>query len=117
MNNEARCLTVAGFSHSDMRCDDMPIRIVSDNGTGVGTKILDAETGADLGEVLPITYGAMLEIGPVLTLQCEIAMIRVDTVAGAVNWHIPMIDGDVAEVRMKDGRVIRIREDGVPEAV
>lgn len=93
----------------------MPIRITNEAGVGHETRILNAETGEDICRVVPVNYSARLVFDQIVTLECEVGMVKVDVVPGVVRWHVPMIDGDVAEIRMKDGRVIHFGDDGVPD--
>jgi hypothetical protein len=94
----------------------MPIKVVNDSGAGYGTKLIDADTGEDLTHRLPIMYGARVVItGGSVVLECEVDTVQIEAVAGVVRWHIPGLADDIAEIRTREGKVIRIREDGVPE--
>jgi hypothetical protein len=56
------------------------IRIVNTTGNSNGTKVLDAETGADLTQELQIT-AVHIEVGELVTAQVTCYVAEVDVVA------------------------------------
>ena len=94
------------------------IRIVSEGGTGYGTKFIDTETGEDIGKVLDVEFGATVTVGEIVTAQCRLGLVEVDVTASKIEFltrHPISKDlQPVAAILFRDGWRIDFMEDGTP---
>lgn len=94
------------------------LRIVSEEGTGAGTRFIDTETGKDVSDMVPVAFGATVTIGELVTAQCELLMPRLDVVAAKTEFvtHHPVTKSlaPVAAIEFRDGWRIDFMEDGTP---
>jgi hypothetical protein len=94
------------------------LRIVSEGGLGHGTKFIDTETGEDISKVVPISYGATVTIGEIVTARCELALVELDLAVGKTEFLASHpISKDlqpIASIQFKDGWRIEFLEDGAP---
>ncbi|MBX3536437.1 MAG: hypothetical protein KF735_02265 [Chelatococcus sp.] len=97
------------------------IRFVCENGVGHTTKILNAETGEDLYNVLAINYGVTITIGHMVTAQAEISMLGADVTAEKTEFftkhpltgkYLPL-----AALEFRDGTRVEFAEDGTPRVL
>jgi hypothetical protein len=94
------------------------LRIVSEGGAGCGTRLIDTETGEDISKSIPISYGATVTIGEMVTAKCELAMVEVDVTVGQTEFlakhPISKDYQPVASVQFKDGWRIDFIDGGAP---
>ncbi|MGR4927373.1 hypothetical protein ACIPUD_11255 [Bradyrhizobium sp. CAR08] len=98
------------------------IKFTNETGSPARTKITNAATGEDLSKILPIKYGARIEIGQKeIVATCEIAMMQIDLVAGRTEFHalnpIAQRYQPVRAIEFRDGTRVEIEEDGTPAVV
>jgi len=94
------------------------LRIVSEEGTGAGTRFIDTETGKDVFDMLPIAFGATVTIGEMVTAQCTLLMPNLDIAAAKTDFVMahPVTKSlaPVAAIEFRDGWRIEFMEDGMP---
>jgi hypothetical protein len=94
------------------------LRIVSEGGLGHDTKFIDTETGDDIFKVVPVSYGATVTIGEIVTARCELEMVEIDIAVGKSEFLTTHpISKDlqpIASIQFKDGWRIEFFEDGAP---
>ncbi len=94
------------------------LRIVSEDGVGRGTRFIDTETGEDVSKMVPISFGATVTIGEVVTAKCELAITPIDIAVGQTDFlaahPITKKLEPVASIEFRDGWRIVFLEDGTP---
>lgn len=93
------------------------IKVICEDGSGIRTKIVDAETGEDLGKLLGLKIGAQLILNEMVVLRGEMVMPRFEVAVGRADIMAKHPDGTLAPVRrieFRDGTSIVFAEDGTP---
>jgi len=98
------------------------IKFTNLNGSGPHTKLINAETGEDIGKILAVSYGAMITIGRErVTACCELSMMQLELVAGKTEFRtlnpISQRYEPVRAIEFRDGTRVEIAEDGTPSVV
>lgn len=93
------------------------IRFVSDNGRGSRLKVLNAETGEDIGSKLSIKYGGTIVLDYLITAQLEL-VAAFDVAVHQTKWRTKHpITGDFAtpkSITFADGTRVDFTDDGTP---
>ncbi|MFK4725382.1 hypothetical protein ABIE89_006482 [Bradyrhizobium niftali] len=95
------------------------IKFSNPDGLPSHTTVSNAETGESLSKVLPIKYGAKIEIGRnEIVATCEIAMMQLDLAVGRAEFRtinpISQRYESVRAIEFRDGTRVEIAEDGTP---
>ena len=96
------------------------IKIINKTGLSVDTKIMDGDV--DLTKRIGISYGAVVRFEEGLVkMDCTISSVESEIEVQKARWFIkhPFKGGyeTVAEIKFKDGSVVRFDENGKPSFV
>jgi len=95
------------------------LRFISEDGSFLGVRVENAETGEDLTKSLSIMHGAQITMDlPDVTARVELCVVQADAVAGRTDWLTKHpIDGafkPLAAIEFRDGTRVEFAEDGTP---
>lgn len=95
------------------------IRFISEDGTGITMKVLNAKTGEDISKTLAISYGGQIVMDQLIKASVEICMMSFDITAHETVWHTkhPVTGeyGPLAALVFRDGTKVEFDERGVPK--
>lgn len=98
------------------------IKIVNSGDGGViGTKIINADTGAEIGLGVTGLSIDMLDVNDVVRATLKVALVNTDVTVGKTEW-LAMNPATskfepIASITFRDGSTVVIGEDGTPEIV
>lgn len=94
------------------------LRFISENGTGLGLRIENAETGEDISKQLCVNYGAQITLDELVRAKVELALVELNVVAGQTTWVTKHpLTGALTPIRsiaFADGTRVDFADDGTP---
>ncbi|SDF83289.1 hypothetical protein [Thalassobaculum litoreum] len=94
----------------------MAIKIISEEGRGYSTRIIDTESGQDLTKLVSVALGATISIDQIVTLRASLMAIECEVTADVVEWRTKNpATGEfepLAAIEFRDGRRVEFNLNG-----